>query len=268
MILWSHNAYWFQGAPSLWGRERQAAHPEALAALTGLYASLGADVLLLQEVPDTSVAAALGEALDMHWHFVPGGERPDYGGGILWRRDLVGVVRDLTDCRTAAGRRFERICMHLVLQMGAYELSVINLHLSSNRFAPDGRGEAVRLGELARVFDEVLSADAVAGDFNARPDSGVYDLMLGKGYRDPHDEPQCKSHLEPHLEPHLESGAAAAAAAAITPQRIDYVWVDEKRLRSVPLGTPAPFVMPRHSDTALSDHLPVGVEITLAEQRQ
>jgi hypothetical protein len=36
LTIVSHNAYWFQGSPSLWGEERQEAHPDAFRALVRL----------------------------------------------------------------------------------------------------------------------------------------------------------------------------------------------------------------------------------------
>ena len=241
MILWSHNAYWFQGAPSLWGEELQVPHPEALAALTGLYTSLQPDVLLLQEVPGPDVPAALSDALNMRSHFVPGGERPAYGGCILWNRDLDVIVEDLTSCRTPEGKRFERIFMHLVLRIDDRELSVINLHLSSNRFALDGQGEPVRLGEISTALTQVTSPAVMAGDFNAPAESRVYDHMVQAGFHEPHPE---------------KTGV----------RRIDYVWIDPSQLRAEALATPENFAIPDHTGTTLSDHLPVGVRLSLAEQ--
>jgi endonuclease/exonuclease/phosphatase family metal-dependent hydrolase len=240
LILWSHNAYWFQGAPSLWGEERQVSHPEALAALTSLSVSLRPDVLLLQEVSDAEVAAELGDRLGMHSNFAVGGERPAYGGSIFWHKDLEGHVEDLTACWTAAGSRFERICMHLALIIDGHELRVINVHLSSNRFVPGRLGEPVRLGELDTAFREVACPDIVAGDFNARADSGVYGAMTQRGYRDPHhDDPR---------------------------QLVDYVWIHtDSGHQATALVAPARFEVPGHTGTALSDHTPVGVEIALTE---
>ena len=63
----THNAYWFQGWPSLWGREEPRAHPEILDALASLYARLAPDVLCLQEVPDRQVLAELESRLGMLW---------------------------------------------------------------------------------------------------------------------------------------------------------------------------------------------------------
>ena len=240
LVLWSHNAYWFQGSPSMWGEERQVSHPEALAALTSLYVSLRPDILLLQEVPDAEVAAELGDRLGMHSSFAVGGERSAYGGSIFWRSDLDGHVEDLTACRTTAGRRYERICMHLALVIGGHELSVINVHLSSNRFAPGRLGEPVRLDELATAFREVACPDVVAGDFNARADSGVYGAMVQRGYHDPHhDDPR---------------------------QLVDYIWIHaDSGHQATALAAPARFEVPGHTGMALSDHTPVGVAIVSAE---
>ncbi|MEE2657274.1 MAG: endonuclease/exonuclease/phosphatase family protein [Candidatus Latescibacterota bacterium] len=238
LILWSHNAHWFQGAPSLWREERAAPHPVALTALTDLYASLSPDLLLLQEVPGAEVAEELGGRLDMHGHFCPGGERPEYGGSIMWHRDLTGDVDDPSSCRTPVGCKFERICMHLRINVGAHCLSLLNVHLPSNRFAPHRRGEPLRLAEIETAFDAVDSPDVVAGDFNERPDSSVYEYMQRRGYCDPH---------------HNDSAE----------RRIDYVWTRENRIQSRPLLSPEAFEISAYEGTAMSDHRPVGAEITL-----
>jgi len=240
MILWSHNAYWFQGAPSLWGEELQVPHPKALAALNELYASLQPDILLLQEVPGPDVSAALSDALNMRSHFVPGGERSAYGGCILWNRDLDVIVEDLSSCRTSAGIHFERIFMHLVLRIGNRKLSVINLHLSSNRFAPDGQGEPVRLAEICTALTQVASPAVVAGDFNATSESRVYEHMVQAGFHEPHPD---------------KNGV----------RRIDYVWIDSSQLQAEALAMPENFEIPDQTNIALSDHLPVGVRLFLAE---
>jgi len=128
-----------------------------------------------------------------------------------------------------------------VLTIGDHELSVINLHLSSNRFAPDGQGEPIRLGEISTALGQVGSPAVIAGDFNAPASSRVYDHMVQAGFHEPHPE---------------ESGV----------RRIDYVWIDPSQVQAEALVTPDPFDMPNHAETSLSDHLPVGVRLSLMEQ--
>ena len=247
MRIWSHNAYWFQGAPSLWGQERQTPHSDAVAALTTLYASLQPDVLCLQEVPSAEVATELGRQLDMHSCFAPGGERVAYGGALLWQRDVAdqlgagqnstGQMEDFTSLNVTQDRCFERVCMKLTLETALGTLAIINVHLSSNRFAPGGNGELLRLPELDRLFSAAGLPHVIAGDFNATYDSKVCEQMQLQGYCDPHQS---------------------------TGRVIDYVWTREPDLnRTEPLTFDGAFHVPGHSQVALSDHRPVGVGIQL-----
>ena len=180
MILWSHNAYWFQGAPSLWGEELQVFHPEALAALTGLYTSLQPDVLLLQEVPGPDVPAALSESLNMRTHFV----------------------------------------------------------FLASAFPPPGCGQNLTRsvhGDFAHALGQHTRVAWMPSE------SRVYDHMVQAGFHEPHPE---------------KTGV----------RRIDYVWIDPSQLRAEALATPENFDIPDHTGTKLSDHLPVGVRLSLAEQ--
>jgi endonuclease/exonuclease/phosphatase family metal-dependent hydrolase len=237
--VWSHNAYWFQGAPSLWGQERQVPHPDAVSALTQLYASLRPDVLCLQEVPSGEVAADLGRLLGMRSYFAPGGERVAYGGAFLWRGDRDGQTEDFTSLKVSEDRCFERICMKLTLETASGTLAIVNVHLSSNRFAPGGNGHLLRRPELDKLFSAAGLPHVVAGDFNATFDSTVCEQMRLQGYGDPH---QSTGHV------------------------IDYVWIREPDMNvTEPLPFDGSFHVPGHSKIALSDHRPVGVRIQLKE---
>lgn len=237
MVIWTHNAYWFQGAPSLWREERQEPHPEALKALIDLYRSLDADVLCLQEVPTEQVAQQVGDDLGMSVTFAAGGERTMYGGAILWREGLAAQVQDLSQMPTSLGCRFERICMVMTLNVDDSSVDICNVHLSSNRFAPQSNGEPVRLAELETLFAQIEAPSIIAGDFNARPDSTVYEMMRSRGYEDPH------------------TGMV---------QEIDYLWQHgDTRIHTEPLLLPADFEIPGHAGVALSDHRPVGTRVTV-----
>ena len=203
LTLVSHNAYWFQGAPSLWGEECTRAHPAVVQALAELYAELDPDVLCLQEVPSCEIAAALCAELGMEGAFFPGGKRTAYGGAILWQ-DPAARVENL-DCTAGDECVFERICLKLDTCIGDRSLSIVDVHLCSNRYAPDRLGEPLRLAELEALFDVCAAPDVVLGDFNATPDSAVYARMVERGFAD--------------------SGCGHAEHGRPQEKRIDYIWI-------------------------------------------
>lgn len=176
MRIATHNAYWVQGYPSLWGEEQAQTHPRMLPVAVSCYRQLSADILCLQEIPTKDTARALATELGMDWQFVAGGGRPDYGGAILWR-DRSASAADLP--HPDGDTRFERFCLRLHLG----SLRIVNVHLSSNRYAPEGNGEPVRLRELDQVF-EGGRPDIIAGDLNARSGSGVHRALADRGYRE------------------------------------------------------------------------------------
>jgi endonuclease/exonuclease/phosphatase family metal-dependent hydrolase len=233
--LVSHNSYWFQGAPSLWGEERTHPHPLILTALTRFYRQLAPDILCLQEVPSEEEASRLAEGLGMHSAFAPGGRRPDYGGALLWQ-GFDAEVENLTGYGDTAA--FERMC--LVLQGTVADgLTVVNVHLSSNRYAPGREGDPVRLAELQALFAACPHPDVIAGDFNATPGGLVYQDMVARGF--------------------VECGSLACVPARADERRVDYIWIREaRRLQVEPTDfQPAGFLLDKNSQTRLSDHPPI-----------
>ena len=233
--LVSHNSYWFQGAPSLWGEERTQTHPRILTALAKFYQQLAPDILCLQEVPSEEEASRLAEELGMQATFARGGRRPAYGGAVLWHGSDA-EVEDLTGyCDTAA---FERIC--LVLHgTGPEGRTIVNVHLSSNRYAPGRIGEPVRLAELQALFAACPQPDIIAGDFNATPGSSAYRDMVDRGF--------------------VECGALACLPAKPDERRVDYIWIRKPgRLQVKPTEfQPLEFLLDADSKTRLSDHPPI-----------
>tara|TARA_B100000809_G_scaffold262809_1_gene314642 strand:+ start:692 stop:1447 length:756 start_codon:yes stop_codon:yes gene_type:complete len=233
--LVSHNSYWFQGAPSLWGEERTQSHPHILAALTRFYRQLAPDILCLQEVPSEEEASRLAEELGMQATFARGGRRPAYGGAVLWHGSDA-EVEDLTGYGDTAP--FERMC--LVLQCtGPEGLTIVTVHLSSNRYAPGREGDPVRLAELQALFAACPQPDVIAGDFNATPSGLVYQDMVARGF--------------------VECGSLACVPAIANERRVDYIWIREaRRLLVEPTDfQPAGFLLDRNSQTRLSDHPPI-----------
>mgnify|MGYP006413229327 CR=1 FL=1 len=231
----SHNCYWFQGAPSLWGQERNQAHPRIVEALTRLYRQLAPDVLCLQEVPSEEAAQCLADGLGMQVAFARGGTREAYGGSVLWR-GLDAEAEDLTFSSGVAV--FERVCLVLRGKGPQSDWRLANVHLSSNRYAPGRKGDPVRLAELQALFAD-CQPDVVAGDFNATPGSPAYLDMEARGY--------------------TQGGVLACEPVAPEERRVDYIWIrDPGQFAARPADfKPASLVLAADADTQLSDHPPI-----------
>jgi endonuclease/exonuclease/phosphatase family metal-dependent hydrolase len=238
LTIVSHNAYWFQAAPSLWGQERPAAHPAVLARLGGIYAAIAPDLLFLQEVPDVAAAEHLAERLGMRFCFSRGGKLAEYGAAALSGADHA----ELESLTSAVGPA-ERTCLRAVV--GGRDgrlLTVLAVHLPSNRFAPFEQTERQRIAELAAGLDLRGPPDLVVGDFNCRPDSAVHRYMIDRGYRD------------------AAEVTGWAEALSTSTQRVDYVWVSTvlvRRLRSYrSIGSDQLTAELGGESRLLSDHFP------------
>ena len=242
----THNAYWFQGCPSLWGEERAEAHPRVLSALIALYTALHPDLLCLQEVPERATFAYLAESLGMHGLYAPGGIRTAYGGATLVRARSA-TVRDHSLTQTPTGRPFERVCIAVWVPLGDRHLSLVNVHLSSNRYLRPGEGERVRLAELDALFALHPNPDIVVGDMNATPESAVYRAMVARGY--------------------VDAGQSAGTHTALSGRRLDYIWVHSSLapcLRECHVVGGQTFYLSSTSPTvALSDHRPIVARIAI-----
>ena len=242
--LVTHNAHWFQGSPRLWEDDRRLPHPFVFQRLARLYESLEPDVLCLQEVSTREAVAALEGQLGMRGIFASGGMRAEYGGAFLVNRGEISFA-DFSRTRVDAERVFERVCMRARLSLGDRSFQVVNIHLSSDRYTPGRVGEPIRMAEIQTLFAQVSDADAVLGDFNATPDSPVYQYMEDRGYLDPGCCPEDAAHAE----------------------RIDYIWVLGKH------GSGVRDYRVVHGDgftvegcdppLRLSDHCPVVVELEM-----
>ena len=208
LTIVSHNAYWFQGAPSLWGEERSAPQARVVEALLGRYAELAPDVLCLQEVPGADVVESLRATLGMDGAYLCGGLRPEYGGAVLWR-GATGTVRELTHEPVATpGGVFERMAAVLDAAVNGRRVAIANAHLSSNRFAPNRDGEPVRLAELATLLAACPEAAIVVGDLNARAGSEPPARMRALGFID---------------------ACAPAVDDDLAQRRVDYIWTRPTR---------------------------------------
>jgi len=239
----THNAYWFQGCPSRWGRERAAEAPKVVQALTDLYRSASPDVVCLQEVPGAALARDMSQALSLpEWVHAAGGLRPPYGGAILCGRGAC-----LRDCTRGDGRPpHDRVHLRAGVACTGDRLEVAAIHLPSNRFAESPEaGDAARVTELAWVLAESPRPTVIVGDLNCLPGSPPYRVLEKAGYVD---------------------AAAAAGAPDAAARRVDYTWLDADlagRLVRFAVLDDGPF---RRQDAAgnawrLSDHPPLVVEV-------
>ena len=239
----THNAYWFQGAPSLWGQERTVPHPQALDALLELYAHLDPDILCLQEVPSAEAFETVRSHLRMEGVYCSGGELAAYGGAILWR-GMAAATHDHSHRPVSDGRVFERMCLHLKAGADGRNLSLVNAHLSSNRYAPDRQGEPVRLAELEALTEACPEADIITGDFNATSNSAVHARMQALGF--------------------LDVGLGYHGPGSSEEKRVDYIWIrsgSAPEVSDYEVISGRRFVLASNPDVALSDHHPLRARI-------
>ena len=244
MKVVTHNAYWFQGAPSRWGEERPAPHGEILAALVGLYRSLEADVLCIQEAPDAATVTHLAESLGMAGSVYGAGGILHAYGGAMFVRTAEAVLRNWTD---GSGQPHERVCLEAQVPVCAGRLlRVVTLHLPSNRYDPLDVAVQRRVSELRRLLDRSPRPDVIAGDMNSPPGEEVSRTFSAAGYVDAAeltgqgDRPTTRS------------------------RRIDYVWLD----RGVAEGLESYEVIDDDrfrtlSGGLLSDHFPLCVRLAV-----
>lgn len=238
----THNAYWFQGAPTLWPEERAAARPEVIDRLAEFYAGLAPDLLCLQEVPDEQVAAELAGRLAMHFCFAKGGKLATYGAAIFSKPD-TGELRNLTEQVGPA----ERTCLRGVVRGECSVLNVLAVHLPSNRYAPFEQAERQRVAELTAALNLAGEVDVVVGDFNSTPGSAPYRFMIEREFRDAAELGNCTNRL---------TGAK---------HRVDYIWLGPRVARvfgGLRVLGPEGFAAELGGrERMLSDHYPLVLEL-------
>ncbi len=235
--LVTFNVYWLMGsgfADYRPGPPRE----DVLAGVGRLIGELDAGIACVQELQSRDAAAALARASGMaSWCYQPGAcpSRPQYGGATFARDDGW-------DFLPVADRRIERFAIRAVRRSDG--LCVANVHLRSDRFEPHSDAGAARCDELSAILDATPAPQVVAGDFNARPDAALWDVLRSRGYRDA-----------------AERMGAGDAPTTLGSARIDRVWVSAEpadRLASVEVIGKGRTAMP--SGEHLSDHLPVVAE--------
>ncbi len=257
----SHNAFWFQAAPYL-GVEPGPPDDAVLWRLADLYTALAPDVLCVQEVQDERTFKALRAAMDMDGRYCPGGELPQYGGAILWRRGPGGSSGppEYADwrgkARAAPGNRSMPVPQRMwqVLRTSwAGGLCVANVHLPSARQLTAPEAKRRRLAELTRVLGRDPRPNVIAGDLNEQPGGPVGELLQSCGYRD----------------------AAVVAGQADLPTNVgggrgDYIWLSndvDASLLDYSATAEGGFAAGRPGKQYLSDHLPLRVSLGSGRDR-
>lgn len=242
MKLITHNAYWFQGFPPVWGQEKVAAAPVIVNALTRLYSAIKPDILCLQEVQDPKIVERIANRLGMdQWIHTQAGRMRHYRGAILCRDEARFL--DLTQKGDPA---HERVHCRASLQWNDHLFTLAMIHLPSNRYADSPQvGDANRIAELRRVLDTPPRPDCIVGDFNCTPGSPPYQILLDSGYVD--------------VALHWPKGLKAD-------QRVDYIWVDAAQseyVQSFSLlnGESFTISLAEGVTAKLSDHPPLCVEL-------
>ena len=179
----THNAYWFQGAPSLWGSEAQCMHPKAYTALIALYRRLSPDILCLQEIPGFQLHSQLCADLQMTGHYAPGRTLAAYGVAVLVQ-NLEAEFRDCSRDAVVPGRVFERSNLRVRIISRGRELLLVNAHLPSRRYAPDRNATPHQLEEVSRIMEYEPKPDILLGDFNVQYGTDVYNHLGTLGYLD------------------------------------------------------------------------------------
>jgi len=238
----THNAYWFQAAPTLWPEERAAARPEVIDRLAKFYAGLAPDLVCLQEVPDEQVAGDLAGRLAMHFCFASGGKLEAYGAAIF-SKPGTSELRNLTEQVGPA----ERTCLHAAIRSEGGVLNVLAVHLPSNRYAPFEQAERQRVAELMAALNLAGEVDVVVGDFNSEPGSAPYRFMIERGFRDAAELGGCADRL---------TGAK---------HRVDYIWLGPRVATAFGgfrvLGPEGFAVEPGGRERMLSDHYPLSLNL-------
>lgn len=243
MKILTHNVYWFQGSPSLWGEERIAEVPEVLNAFLHLYASAKVDILCLQEVHSSSLARDIAHTLEMpFWIHVSGGLRTEYGGVAM-----SGTYARFQDCTRYKGKvMHERVHLRVNIEKDGQQFEIASVHLPSNRFARSvEKGDIARIAELKRVVTEPNRPNIVVGDMNCPPYSPPYRFMQDSGYVD---------------------AATVAGYNSMIKHRVDYMWLDrefESRLSSFSILDKNGFrqLTDEGKTWQLSDHPPLLMDV-------
>ncbi len=144
------------------------------------------DIVGLQEISDSTMAAELGELTNMEAIFGPSkGTTSGYGDAIL-SRHLFRYVGNQS-IPSASGSRYEAMCVDVDLSQVYGEGSIVrfvNTHFDWLKTIGSqvARKGAVEVIETAFFNENHNLPSLLAGDLNATPDSAPLKLMQRKGW--------------------------------------------------------------------------------------
>lgn len=168
------------------------------AALRGVIRSVGADVLVLQEMGDGPYLEELAldlraEGLDYPHRVLLDGPDGERHVAVLSRRPLQRVVQhtSLTFAYLGGTERVKRGLLEVAVGTGAGEVTIFAVHLKSRltESPADPNAESRRAAEAGAVRDRILqrfpnpaaARFVIAGDFNDGPASRTLERMQARG---------------------------------------------------------------------------------------
>ena len=230
--------------------------PQIVHEMAAALAPLQADIICLQEAADEAQTQQLANALHMHCFYCPAGWKGNeswlggFPGAILSRLDL----HEQCDLRARYCQDKDQDCF--IRHWAAARINAINIHTLHLAV----RDPDKRLRELDILLRHCSGSSSgpeitntiILGDCNFEATGPEHARMRANGFIDSFTQA-------------AKADAFPLSCPSINPSiRIDYIWLSKdlsKRLSSCSILNQAPFG-PRQSDgLALSDHLPVLIEL-------
>jgi endonuclease/exonuclease/phosphatase family metal-dependent hydrolase len=234
LCIISHNVFWFQGVPFATDTP-PAPRSEIAGQLCLLYKKICPDVLCLQEIQSEATARMVAEILEMEYLFCAGGGLAQYGNAVFsrWPMEEMPLQQSILPDRT--------LLRVTIYPKESQAISLVNVHLPSNRQRGAEGGQRRRLEELSGVLDQ---ADILLGDFNELPDGRCASLLTRAEYVDA-----------------AQACSAGASPSTLGEKRGDHIWIAKDKINLLQ----GYFFIPKEQlalcgteKTFLSDHLPVG----------
>lgn len=236
----SHNVCWFQGHPYL-DPDPGEPNPVVWERLLALYRRHDPDVLCLQEIQSEAVFEALKDALGLGGVYTPGGEHPQYGGAMLWRRGSLSTQSSDVQPRP------QRVWQRAQVLDGSASGYFANLHLASARQLGEEAASQTRLSDITQLLSGVPRPKVIAGDFNEGPTGAVSALLNDEGY----------------VDTATVLGISADSTGVDKP-RSDQIWVHESAKDSVEaggVGSWEELAFDQGGKSLLTDHLPLWIHL-------
>jgi len=148
----------------------------------------------------------------------------------------------------------EKGALKITVELGdSRRLNVWNVHLQAGRST---RARSRQIGELAAWVSQARDgqiADIIAGDFNCTPESSEYDQLVRELGQD-----VCGLGNQRHFATHFGAGSKPGEASTL-----DYVFVRARRPSLAFRAGFEPVIGADQTGEWLSDHLGLGVDLTL-----